>query len=105
MPVDVSPIASAPVRLGLTGRDAVLQRVALFLATPRGTLPLDRRFGLTASLVDLPGPRAAARLRAEVVEGLARYVPEVRVLAVSVAVQAERVVPTVTLEFVEEAAV
>ena len=98
MPIDVAPNATA--RLGLTGPEAILQRVATLLATRRGTLPLDRRFGISGQLVDQPARRVAARIRAEIVDGLARYVPEVRVTTVRFVVTGEAVVPTVGIEFV-----
>ena len=95
----VAPLQS--VRLGLTGREAVAQRVSVFLAMRRGTVPLDRQFGLPGDLLDAPSSRTAARLRAEVVAGLARYVPEVRVVSVEVLADADgRVEPRVTLAFV-----
>lgn len=73
------------ISLGLTGRAAVLQRVRVLLATARGTVPLDRGFGLDPELLDQTGRRVASRLRADVVDQMQRYVPEARVIRIDVA--------------------
>ncbi len=60
----------------------VLQRVGLRLATPRGSVPLDRSFGLDPDVLDEPLTRAA-RLRQAVADAL-RTDPDVRLRAVHV---------------------
>src|SRR5690606_13849624 len=81
-PLTPPPMPAAPLRLGLDGTARTLQQLRLLLATPRGTVPLDRDFGVSWSFIDAPTPRALAAVRAEVADQVARYVPGVRVQAV-----------------------
>ena len=98
----VSPEGLLPeVRIGLTGVEEVLQNVAVILATPKGSVPLDRDFGTTWMFIDAPTPKAMALLRSEIVESLRRYEPRVRVLAVAFEAfpsAPERLYPVVEME-------
>lgn len=60
----------------------VSQNVRMIMATPKGSVPLDRDFGLDFSLLDQPLPRARALLAAEIVRQVARYEPRARVARV-----------------------
>jgi len=62
-------------KLGLKGPEEVLQNVRVILDTPKGTLPLDRNFGVDWSIVDLPIPVAFQRLKAEIVKAVEKYEP------------------------------
>ena len=57
----------------------ILQNVRTIISTVRFSVPLDRRFGIDGSLIDLPTPAAAARLTKEVIEVVQRYEPRVKV--------------------------
>lgn len=72
------------LKLGLTGETArILQRVAVVLSTPLGSVPMYREFGLDMSFLDKPEPVAEVMMVAPVREAVERWVPEVRVLSVT----------------------
>lgn len=75
---DTRPLVIAPE----TVAEEVTQNVAVILATPKGSVPLDRDFGLDFNLVDKPEPRAKALMAVEIVRQVTRYEPRARVLAV-----------------------
>jgi len=99
---EVSPEGLLPeVRIGLTGVEEVLQNVAVILATPKGSVPLDRDFGTSWMFLDAPTPKALAGIRAEIIESLRRYEPRVHILAVRFEAHPsapEKIYPVVTLE-------
>lgn len=56
----------------------VLQNIAVILATPKGSVPLDREFGLSTTMLDKPTPIAQKALIAEVREAIERWEPRAR---------------------------
>lgn len=79
----------------------VLSNVATILATPKGSVPLYREFGLDMSFLDKPEPVARSRMVAPVREAVQRWEPRARVGdvdAVSDPAQPGRLVPVVTIE-------
>ncbi len=72
-----------PVEIGATGVRAVIQNVRTILATVRGTVPLDRTFGIDDTIVDTPAPVAQARLTGAVIEAVERWEPRVKVVKVT----------------------
>jgi len=69
---------------GLDGLDEIVQNVRIILNTRKGSVPLDRDFGVDWSVVDSPNTLALQRLKQEIVKAVSRYEPRVRVKAVSV---------------------
>lgn len=61
----------------------VMQNVRTIFATVQGSVPLDRLFGLDASMTDKPTPKAMAELSAKIVEAIHRWEPRCRVLRVT----------------------
>lgn len=59
--------------------EEILQNVKTILATPKFSVPLDREFGLNATMLDSPTPAGMAALTAEVFEAVQRYEPRVKV--------------------------
>ena len=57
---------------------SVLQNIAVILATPKGSVPLDREFGLSTTMLDKPTPIAQKALIAEVREAIERWEPRAR---------------------------
>lgn len=53
----------------------VLQNVRTIVSTKRGTVPLDREFGLDPALVDLPIATAQAKMTADIVATVHKYEP------------------------------
>jgi hypothetical protein len=66
-----------------SGVEEILQNVKTILSTVRGSVPLDREFGISADLIDAPTPAAQARSMAEIVEAVARDEPRAEITAVS----------------------
>ena len=66
-----------------TALKEILQNVRIILTTEKYSVPLDRNFGITAMMLDMPLPVAQARLNAEIINAVQRYEPRVNVTAVS----------------------
>ena len=63
--------------------EEVLQNVRTILSTAKGTVPLDRQFGLDGAIIDLPVTLAKAKLTNEIFQALNRYEPRVKVEKIS----------------------
>lgn len=61
----------------------VIQNVRTICATAKYSVPLDRRFGLNAVMLDAPMPKAMAALQAEIIAAIRKYEPRARVTKVS----------------------
>ncbi|GHS88591.1 hypothetical protein AGMMS49957_10350 [Synergistales bacterium] len=61
----------------------IMQNVRTICATVKYSVPLDRRFGVDAVMLDRPTPRAMAALQAEIISAVHRYEPRCRVTRVS----------------------
>lgn len=80
----------------------VIQNVRTILSTPRWSVPLDRAFGIDASMLDRPVPDAMAALSSEIYMALRRYEPRCRVKRVSFEGDLDgRLVPKVRIEIDE----
>ena len=66
----------------------ILQLQTLF-STPVGSVALDRDFGLDMSFIDMPIPTAQALLSAEVINKIAKYIPEVQAIEINFSVMDE----------------
>ena len=75
----------------------ILQNVKTILTTAKGSVPLDRDFGIDTSLIDLPVPVAKAKLTANIIDAIEKYEPRVTVSSVSFKGDGEDgiIVPTV----------
>ena len=77
-------MASRPgVRIGATGLAQLEQEIRTVLATRKGSVPLDRDFGLSWDYVDLPMTEAMPYMVAEIGQQLEKYVPRIRVRDIS----------------------
>ena len=72
------PIVISPERVG----DEVAQNVRVIINTPKGTVPLDRDFGLDFTVLDRPMPVAKALMEVDIVDQVGTYEPRARVLEV-----------------------
>lgn len=63
-------------------REEIYQNIATILKTIKGTVPLDRDFGVDGSYIDLPMPMAKGQWQAEIIDAIERDEPRVRVLSV-----------------------
>ena len=62
--------------------EEILQNVRTVCTTPKGTVPLDRDFGLDQTLLDAPIAVAKARYTSEIISVVQRYEPRVKVMRV-----------------------
>lgn len=85
---------------------SVLQNIALILATPKGSVPFYRDFGVSNEFLDKPGPVARAMMIGEVREAIEGWEPRATVSNISFAenpLEPGRLIPTVEVEInVEE---
>ena len=72
---DAKTIDLAPA----TKIEEILQNVRTILSTQKGTIPLDREFGLDSTVIDLPVTLARAKLTNEIFQAIKRYEPRVKV--------------------------
>lgn len=86
--------------------NAVLQNIALVLATPKGAVPMYRDFGLSQEFVDKPAPVAKVLMIAGVREAIEQWEPRATVLGITFEenpLEPGRLVPKVEVEIhVEE---
>lgn len=61
----------------------ILQNVKTILTTIKGSVPLDRDFGIDGSYVDKPMPVARARLSSEIMKAVQKYEPRVTITSIS----------------------
>ena len=102
MSYTVSATDLSRLRFGETDTvNSVLHNIAVILATPRGTVPLYRDFGLDMTFLDKPVPAAKVLMVAPVREAVERWEPRARVLNVSFQTdpaQPGTLIPTVEVE-------
>lgn len=72
----VSSTETAAFTLGQGGGvENTLQDIATVLATPKGSVPFYRDFGIEMDFLDLPTPAAKQMMRSRVREAVERWVP------------------------------
>lgn len=60
----------------------IIQNVRTIISTTQFSVPLDRRFGIDGTVIDLPLPVAMARISAEVIRAITECEPRCRVVSV-----------------------
>ena len=78
--------------------EEVIQNVKTILNTVKGTVPLDREFGIDKSVVDSPVGGIQARLSAEIIESVRKYEPRAAVTQVKYSGDPEDGSVSVTVE-------
>lgn len=58
------------------------QNIYTLLSTAKYTVPLDRNFGLSTTFIDQPINAVKAKIRAEIMEAIARYEPRFTVTSI-----------------------
>ena len=71
--------AQTGIVIGARGIEDVLQCVKLILSTPKGSVPLDRDFGVDWSMVDRPVGEVSQILKAHIASQIHKYEPRVKV--------------------------
>jgi hypothetical protein len=82
MSVEIDLVQPQAIEIGATGASEIYQNVRTILLTRKGTVPLDRQFGLDADILDAPTARAQALLSAAIAEAVDTYEPRARVESV-----------------------
>ena len=59
--------------------EEILQNVRCILATTKGSVPMDRAFGISANMLDAPISVTQARLTAEIAKAVKTFEPRARV--------------------------
>lgn len=88
--------------------EEIAQNVRMILTTPKGTVPLDRDFGLDFDFIDRPTPRARALMAVEIVRQVGKYEPRAKVVKVDwqddpTAAMDGRLLPVITIDILEAA--
>lgn len=60
----------------------IYQNVYCIISTLKGSVPLNRSFGLSGTFIDDPMPVAAAKLREEITEQIAEWEPRAKVVSI-----------------------
>jgi phage baseplate assembly protein W len=90
----------ANVTYGLTGVPEVMQNVRTILTTRRGTVPLDRDFGISFDFLDSPINLTRAKAEQEIFLQLKKYEPRaiLKQIIWNADVLSGQISPTVTVE-------
>lgn len=62
--------------------EEILQNVRTILSTIKGSVPLDRDFGIDSSYVDAPMPVAKAKLASEIMSAVQKYEPRATITSI-----------------------
>lgn len=81
--INIDTTLPAEILLGSQGLLALAQEVRTVMTTRKGSLPLDRDFGLDFSVIDRPLNTVRPYYVAEVARQIEKYVPRVQVLSVT----------------------
>lgn len=73
---------NSSIKIGARGRDEIVQNIRTILTTMRGTLYLDRNFGLNPDLIDTPQLQAIIKYREEIINQIEKYEPRVNVVEI-----------------------
>ena len=82
----------AEIDFGASGLHEIYQNIRVIISTLRGTVPLNREFGIDSDIIDRPIPVARALFADSIVEALNRWEPRIRVTDVRWAESAEQTI-------------
>lgn len=107
MELTVNMAIPTAIEIGATGLQGLAQEIRTVLSTRKGSVPLDRNFGLSWEVVDSPLPQVLPLIIAEIVDAIERDVPRVCVKDVQFGnaltdTMDGRLLPIVTVEIREE---
>jgi hypothetical protein len=99
---DLSPLTKVDFAPGSVVEE-ICQNIRTILATPKGSVPLDREFGVDMEGLDMPEPIAQMMFRMNVIDAVERFEPRARVLKVeyqptTVDAMDGKLLPVVTVE-------
>lgn len=67
------------LNLYAVGIEEILQNISMIVTTPKGSVPLDRNFGVDMSALDMPLEIAENIFTAQIIEAIQDYEPRVTV--------------------------
>ena len=107
MNLTVDTSLPASIVIGATGLVGLAQEIRTVIATRKGSVPLDRDFGISWDAVDAPVSESKSLLVAELVTQIEKYVPRVTVESVAFKPDADgardgAMYPVVTVNIREE---
>ncbi len=105
MTYKVSADKASALRLNERGAAAVLQNIAVLLATKQGTVSFYREFGLPQNFLDRPVNVAKPLLYLEVKEAIERFEPRAELVSMEVLVDESRpgrLIPIVEVRIKDE---
>lgn len=70
------------IQIGATGLQGLYQEINTLLSTRKGSVPLDRDFGVSWDFVDSPINEAKPAIIAELVMQLQKYIPRIKVTGI-----------------------
>jgi len=71
------------IKIGARGREEIIQNVAIILSTVKGSVPLDRDFGIDNDFVDRPLPVTQAMMVGKIAAEVEKQEPRVKVTRVT----------------------
>lgn len=69
---------------GLKDLDEIVQNVKVIINTRKGSVPLDRDFGVDWAVVDKPNTMSLQKLKQEIIKAIRKYEPRVKVKSITV---------------------
>lgn len=66
-----------------TELDEVMQNIRTILATPRGTVPMNRALGVLAIGLDDPIPAVQARMTQDIIDAVAEFEPRAEIVSIT----------------------
>ena len=91
------------VVLGASGIAEIMQNVRMILTTRKGTVPLDRNFGVSFEYLDAPVSVARGKMEQEVFQAIRKYEPRaiIRKIDYDFDPEAGHIKPNVKIEVVQ----
>ena len=85
---------------GASGITEVIQNVRTLLTTRKGTVPIDRKFGLSFEFLDDPLPTSRAKIQTEIFQAIKKYEPRavLKQITFDIDPMVGRLAPTVKIE-------
>ncbi len=66
-----------------TVTEEIIQNIQIILSTAKGTVPLDRDFGIDWTMLDEPTPMAMMLARTEIIDAIEEYEPRAKVKSIT----------------------
>lgn len=78
-------LSNAPLIIGATGMDSIMQNIRMIIMATEYSVPLDRGFAHVGEAVDTPSPRITALYVARLIDAIEANEPRVKVTSIRLA--------------------